>query len=140
MSLFPTDVLGWITFIGFVVFGVIAIYGIFDKRRKETEDAANKSEDRVIFLLKEQVNVLEKKVEEQAHLLDQTAKKLDLLVNENKTLRDILQGRDKTTIDYQKAGREAMARGEEIYHIVQEIKKTVDRLALHSNVNVTVAK
>lgn len=140
LSLFPTDIVGWISFIGFIIFGFIALYGVFDKRKKEREAEANQVDDRVIFLLKEQVSALEKKVEVQAHLLEETARKLDALMTENKTLKDILQGRDKAALDYQALGREAMKRGEEIYKLVHEIKQTVDRLAAQSNVNVTVTK
>lgn len=115
--------------IGVVVFGIFAVIGWFDKAKKSTEDEAEKTETKVINLLKDQVSVLERKVEEQATILAETAKKLDELAKENKVLRDVLQGRDKTMLEYQEAGRDAMRKGEEIYKMVQEIKVTVEKIS-----------
>lgn len=115
--------------IGVVVFGIFAVIGWFDKAKKSTEDEAEKTETKVISLLKDQVSVLERKVEEQATILAETAKKLDELAKENKVLRDVLQGRDKTMLEYQEAGRDAMRKGEEIYKMVQEIKVTVEKIS-----------
>lgn len=127
------------TLAGIAIFGVFALIGFFDKGRKANEEQADQTETKVVLLLKEQVAALEKKVELQAQLLDETTRKLDLLVSENRTLKDVLQGRDKDFIDYQKSGRDAMKRGEEILSLVKDIKLTLDRLSI-AQTNVTVQK
>jgi hypothetical protein len=127
------------TLIGIVIFGVFAVIGWFDKAKRATEKEADQTEEKVIQLLKEQVAALETKVNLQAQLLDETTRKLDQLVTENRTLKDVLQGRDKTAMEYQTAGREAMKKGEEILTLVQNIKLTVDRLSV-GQTNVTVQK
>lgn len=103
---------------GVIIYGIFAVIGYFDKNRKDREAEADKADERVIFLLKEQVAALEKKVSEQAELIRQNSLRLEGLMAENKTLREVLQGRDKTTTNYQAQGLATMKK---IEHIADQI-------------------
>lgn len=111
-----------------VILGIIALIGYFDKTRRERNQAIKKdeteTEDRVMTLLKEQVDALEKKVdtkegriEELENKVDELTKKVDRqnqdirsLTEENHSLTKILQGRDDTTQQFYKDAYAAMAR------------------------------
>ena len=132
-------ILDILTLTGLGIAGVFVLLGRFDKERKANEEVVDRTEEKVIKLLKEQVEALERKVGEQASALETMNVRLNDLVRENKTMRDLLQGRDKSTLDYQAQGRAAMVRGDEIYDMVKEIRLTVDKLA-SGQVNVNVQK
>lgn len=53
---------------------------------------------------------------------------LGKLTGENKTLRELLQGRDENTVLFQKQGFEAMKRSEEIFKLSMETNKNVEKL------------
>lgn len=100
---------------GVIIYGIFAVISFFDKGRKDKEAEADKADERVIFLLKEQVAALEKKVTEQAELIRQNSLRLEALMAENKTLREVLQGRDEATMRYQSEGIKTMQEVHEIY-------------------------
>lgn len=88
----------------FLVSGIL----LFSKTRKGVSEASNKADDRLIGLLQGQVNALEKKVTEQAALIQENSLRLEVLMSENKTLKEIFQGRDEATQKFQKLGFETM--------------------------------
>lgn len=116
---------------GVIIYGIFAVINFFDKGRKDKEAEADKADERVIFLLKEQVAALEKKVAEQAREMKDLTLKLEALIAENKTLREVLQGRDQATLAYQQKGLETMAlfpsvkqKVDDIYAIISQGVKT----------------
>lgn len=106
-------------FIGLAVGGGLAIIYFFDINLRRRQQFNDKTEERVIDLLKEQVNVLERKVNDQEDQIKSLAVKVDTLTKENHLLRDVLQGRDKDTQAYQAEGRRAFKVADEA---LQEIK------------------
>lgn len=122
-------ILDIVAIIGVIIYGVFAVVSFFDKGRKDKEAEADKADERVIFLLKEQVTALEKKVAEQAKDIKDMTLKLEALIAENKTLREVLQGRDQATLAYQQKGLAVMEtipgigkQIDEIYSVIIEKK------------------
>lgn len=112
-----------------VIIGIMYVIGLW-KGKKDQQD------DRLIKILEDTVKALEKKVNDQKKESDETvsklSKKIDDLTNkvdelerENKTLVDVLQGRDKATIDFQKQMLETVRLSIETNGLA---KQTSDRL------------
>jgi len=81
--------------------GVVTAYMLYMKNR----DGAD---DRLINLLKGTVDELEKKVNQQTENIDVLTRKMDELEHENELLIEVLQGRDKSTLEFQKQMLETM--------------------------------
>lgn len=110
--------------------GIFAILGIFDRTARQRRKDGDEVEDRVITLLKEEVAALTKKVEEGVAWRRDAEIRMERVITENKTLRDILQGKDNSTKEYQKMGIEAMKRGERVEREMQAMNKNIERLAV----------
>lgn len=124
----PDTFLGWATLFGFVLFGGFSIYGQFNRERKQAETEADETSDRVIQLLKDQVDALEKKVMEQEEILKDTKKKLESLIEENRLLREVLQGRDTETLAFQTRATYAMGEVNQTLQLVSRIDENVKKL------------
>lgn len=124
----PDTITEWTTLLAGVILGIFALWGVFDKLKKTRQDDSNKIDDRLIKLLKEQVEALEKKVSEQQMLLAENIKKVDTLVSENQLLREVLQGRDREAEEYRKKGLRAMSQADEILTISKGNAKNIERL------------
>lgn len=133
MELFFSTIPGIIISVGgilaVVVIGIMYVIGLW-KGKKDQQD------DRLIKILEDTVKALEKKVNDQKTESDETVNKLskkidnlttkvDELERENKTLVDVLQGRDKATIDFQKQMLETVRLSIETNGLA---KQTSDRL------------
>ena len=124
----PKDIIGWTSLIALFAVGVFAVLGAFDKVKNAARKETDETEDKLIRLLKDQVDALERKVLEQDTLIAQIKIQMESLITENKTLREVLEGRDKTTKDYQAAGLKAMEAGKQILDIVINTDKNVAAL------------
>lgn len=120
-----------ITFLGgaFVV-GCIALWGVFDSRTKQRRKELDDQEDRLMRLYKDEIDQLKKKQEESekqvSEMSDKYTKEIrelrDKIVKvngENEILKALLEGRDKTSIEFQKQGFDAIKR-------TQTIEKTIN--------------
>lgn len=81
--------------IAVAVVGVLYIVGLW-KNKKDNAD------DRLIHLLQETVNEMEKKVNQQTLDIERLTKKVSDIERENETLVKVLQGRDEQTQTFYK--------------------------------------
>lgn len=124
----PQSIIGWFSLIGVITLGGYNVWlAVFDRKKKNEEDA-DKASDRLIKVLKDQVDALERKVSEQETILKETKGKLDDLIHENKLLRDVLQGRDDVTGAFQNKVLDAVVLHQTTAHTVERIDENVKRL------------
>lgn len=133
----PEQLITWFTFAGFVVLGVVAIYGQWFKAKDPITKEANARSSKLITVLQESVAALEKKINYQETLLNQTKMQLDQLIIENKTFREILEGRDGSTKEYQDAGRRAFKDAQEVREIVSRIDTNITSMLKQEIVETT---
>ena len=84
-----------------IIFGAIAIYGLFDKTSRERRKETDGAEDRLINLLKAEVAELTKKVDKQDDDIQILSLEVEKLKKENHVLSTVLQGRDDSTRKFQ---------------------------------------
>lgn len=82
----------WYGTVSAIVIGLVALYGIY----KGTSDRAS---DRLIGILKTTVDEMEKKITDLETQQKVLTTDIDNLKTTNKTLVDILQGRDSKTVE-----------------------------------------
>lgn len=123
--------------IGSIVVGFIAVYGLFDRQIRERNKERDALEDRVRLLYKEEAVAQEEKINQLSTKIDILEKDLTKISAENKLMKDLLQGRDKGTVDYQKQGLLAMKlvaqNGKKLDKVVAgmaEQNTNIERLAL----------
>ncbi len=122
MDYFVENFGGWIGIIAAVVFGIFSLVGIINRSSRQLKKEETDTAKDVIELLSKKVDVLEAKVEE-------LEGKVDSLTTENRSLRDVLQGRDGQT---QKFYVDAYAAIEVIKHndkVSEENSKTLTKIA-----------
>jgi outer membrane murein-binding lipoprotein Lpp len=101
-----------------VVIGALYVMGLF-KGKKDDAD------DRLIKILKETVDALEIKVNKQSTDIEALTKKVDELEKENGTLIEVLQGRDKNTLEFQRQMLETVRIGMETNSLSKDINTKV---------------
>ena len=104
-----------------VIGGILALLGIGNKELKGRTTELDTAEGKLIDTLKGQVEALDRKVTEQASMIDEMKKQMDSLVNENITLNKVLQGRDVETV-------ESIKRTKEILDISKQTSKNIEKL------------
>lgn len=111
-----------------VVSGLLYVLGLW-KKGKNGED------DRLINILQETVNELEKKVNGQKDThdlevknlndkIDGLVEKVDTLEKENQTLTRVLQGRDEETQKFYNKAFEAIDTGKQTHLLVEQMSKS----------------
>lgn len=130
----PTSIVGIGTIIVFIFLGIFYVIGLFnnarDKQQKISDDKAIAAENATTFVitaLKEQISVLEKKVQDQSSQINDMALRLESLSGENKSLKDLLLGKDDETKKFQAMGVEVMTK------VVPQLMNTTRE----TNLNVT---
>lgn len=123
---------GYASFIGMAAFfainGFLKARADAEKKKKEKEEEEDRVDDRVIILLKEQVNALEKKLKAQEEGLKVTASRLDELVKENEILKKTLQGRDEATLEFQKQGFQTMKIIPQLFEMTRDTHSNINKL------------
>lgn len=113
--------------IGLDIGGLLAIYGIFDKKQRERNKEADDLEDRMLKLYKTESEELNGKIK----ILTANLETLNIehlkVLGENKTLKEIFQGTDKDTMDYRKQGYETFALAREMAKMVAINGKKADQ-------------
>lgn len=89
---------------------------------------SDNADDRLINILKETVDQLEIKVNQQSKDIESLTRKVDELEKENGTLIEVLQGRDKNTLDFQKQMLEAMKIGMETNGLAKHTSEKLTEL------------
>ena len=123
---------GWIFFIAALLAAGFTAYLVYNRNK-------DGSDDRLIGILKETVDALEKKVDDQKREHDETVgtltkkidnltKKVDDLERENGTLIEVLQGRDKATLDFQKQMLETVKISMETNGLAKESHQKISEL------------
>ena len=134
MSTIITNLIAGGSLLSLVILGGFALYGLFDKTKRERKTQEDGVEDRLIKLLNETNQALEEKLKKQKEghdeVLDNLTKqiqelsdKVDDLESENETLVKVLQGRDEQTQLFYKKAFEAMEIGNKTHGLVVEMNK-----------------
>lgn len=108
-----------------IILGFAALYYWFDKDRTKRRKDENDAEDRLIGLLKETTEEFEKKIKAQTTKIETLETKVTKLETENKTLLDILQGRDKRTVEFYDKSFESMQVTAKTHQIVEALATNV---------------
>lgn len=108
MESFITQFGGYIGVSTAVIVGVFALIGLINKNSRALKKEETETATSVIDLLKEQVDALETKVDQQDMDIRELTKKVESLKTENHTLTEVLQGRDGTTQQFYKDAYAAM--------------------------------
>lgn len=125
MELFLNTIPGIIITIGGIlavaIVGVMYIVGMWSGKK-------DNADDRLINILKNTVDELEKTVEKQTIDIEKLTLKVNDLDRENKTLIEVLQGRDKNTLEFQKQMLEAVRIGMETNGLAKETSRKIGDL------------
>lgn len=105
--------------------GGLAVYGIWDKVRRDRQKDTDGSEDRLIDLLQKTVNELEKKVNQQTADIKVITTKMQHLEKENETLVRVLQGRDDATQQFYRQMLESIKVTQSTHDTVTTLAKSV---------------
>lgn len=121
LSQLPNSPIGWIGLTIAAIVGGFTAYMFYNKNK----DGAD---DRLINILKDTVDQLEEKVNKQSKDIEMLTIKLGELERENETLVEVLQGRDKSTLEFQRQMLEAMRIGMETNGLAKETAESLHRL------------
>lgn len=122
---FPSSFVEWMGASGIVLVGAVAIYGQVDKLMRARAKENGSADDRLINILKQTVEELSTKVNEQQRQIEGLNNKMEILQKENQTLTAVLQGRDAGTIEFQK---NVLSRIETTRTICESTNANVERL------------
>lgn len=123
----PSTVLGLVGIVSLIITGGFVIVSIFDKVRKQRVKEANEEDDRLIALLKDELDALKRKVDDLEIQGEERTERLEKLEARNELLEEIFQGRDEQTKEFMKKGFVAMQLGAETHQLALETKKEVTR-------------
>lgn len=114
---------GWPTIaliFGSIILGFVALYGLFDKQLKDRNKEKDGLEDRIRSLYKEESAAQEEKITNLTQKVDELQKKLEKISIENRIMKDLIQGKDQMTQEFQKQGFEAIKQSATILAQVQK--------------------
>lgn len=114
----------WAVYLGLGVLGLFAAWGIFDKARQYRKKQSDAADDRLIDLLQKTVDKLTGDVGEYKKEVHDLREEVDAVKKENAGLREILQGRDKDTVQFQADMRVGMG---SINKNIENLVATLDK-------------
>lgn len=117
----PTSPIGWIGLTLAAIAAGFTAY-LFWSRQRDGAD------DRLIGILKQTVDELEKKVNKQDEDIKSLVGKVDRLKYINETLTKVLQGRDEATLAFQRELLNSASTAKETNQIAQNLEKSIGRL------------
>lgn len=126
-----------ITIIGLFAVGFVGIYGIFNQKFKDKRTEEDTLEERIRALYQEENKAQNAKIQDLLSKVELFEKQIATLISENKVLKDIFQGKDQQSVEFQKQGFMAIKKAETMYKMIaennKEIKQTnknIERLAV----------
>lgn len=129
----PDTFLQWVSVITIAGFGVLAALNIFDRVAKSRRNDADRVEERLVSALKDEVDVLTRKIdgydERMVHMND----KITSLQAENGLMRDLLKGTDKDSQAYRAQALASMKLAEQTHQIV--LKNQTSIMQLYGAIN-----
>jgi len=137
-SQLPSTIVGWLGIITLIIVGAVAVWGVIDKTMRDRRKEALEAADGLINTLKEQIETLTGRVDDLEEEQELHIKQLTELKATNELLTKILQGRDETTLAFQRQMLEAVKIGSETNSIVRNTESQIGKLteAIGSLVNV----
>lgn len=134
----------WLVLTGSAIIGILAIVGVFDWRQKANGKEADKLEDRIKELYREQISEQDRKIETLQQDVVNLKQKTVKLETENVILKDLLQGRDTDSKEYRERAQKSMdlieklseiaiingKKSDAIMRVVEASSKNVERLAV----------
>lgn len=122
---FPSDLWGWVTLIAADLAGIFAIISLVDKGRKQQVAEAQQLSKDIIEGLKTKVDLLEEQLEAQSSEIKILRNDLLKVTTENRTLREVLEGRDQSAVDYRKRGELSMEIVASTHKLVEENSEAI---------------
>ncbi|KKP44970.1 hypothetical protein A2366_02470 [Candidatus Woesebacteria bacterium RIFOXYB1_FULL_33_9] len=116
----PNNVVGLASMFSVIILGIFALISLLDKSLNNRRKMISDADKELITTLQEQVKTLKEKAEGAETRSLNTQMDFEKLKTENQTLREILQGRDATTLEFQKAGMDAIKRAEASYALIEK--------------------
>ena len=101
----PNNVVGLASMFSVIILGIFALISLVDKSLSNRRKLISDVDKELITTLQEQVKVLKEKAEGAETRSLNTQMDFEKLKSENLTLREILQGRDQATLEFQKSGK-----------------------------------
>jgi hypothetical protein len=117
----PNTTIGWVGLTLAVISAGFTAYLVYNRNK----DGAD---DRLIKILKETVDTLEKRVTKQDEDIRGLTKTVTELKTTNETLTKVLQGRDDTTLTFQREVLRAVGIGVETNEIAKRNEKSLGKL------------
>lgn len=99
-----------------VLTAFFGLYKVFDKKMKDRSKEADELESRIKKLYREESDAQQSKISELEHTVSDLKEKVDKMSAENTLMKDLLQGRDTKTKEYQERGLKTM-------HVIEEMAK-----------------
>lgn len=130
--------------LGSIIAGILALWGVFDQRTKQRRKEIDDQEDRLISLYKGEIDQLKKNQADQDQRINEMSQKYEedtkeliakiARVNgENEIMKALLEGRDKTSLEFQRQGFAAIKRSERMEKVMnggfRSINENIERLA-----------
>ena len=116
----PNNVVGLASMFSVIILGIFALISLVDKSLSNRRKLISDVDKELITTLQEQVKVLKEKAEGAETRSLNTQMDFEKLKSENLTLREILQGRDQATLEFQKSGMEAIKRSEQTTQLIEK--------------------
>lgn len=128
MPEFASQFGSWLVIGAAVVLGGVALYGLFDKRRGEVKKEETAVEDRLIALMKQEREELNKRLDEQDDTITELEAKVDKMTHENELLVKVLQGKDEASLKFQKDAYEAMGKLNLVFELGKSTSENLGKL------------
>lgn len=129
MNLDWTIIVTVATVAGTVVAGLIAIIGVFDKQTKARLSEKDDLEQRIRELYKEESKAQDEKISTLIQKVDEQEKKIARVTAENALMKDLLQGKDAASLDFQQKGYLAMNEIAAQSAKMDKVMMSIERLA-----------
>ena len=124
----PNTAIEWVTTIGLVITGSFALYSLFDKNFRSRKDQVDATDDRLITLLKDEVEVLQRQMVQQGNDIKAMKILIEELRKENEIFRAVFQNRDPDSIAMRDEARRAIVA---IYDTQKDIRELYMALNKH---------